>query len=84
MGGGAWKTELPWLNKSFTRQAVELVSVHRSAMTGVYMCLPISVKQLGSANVEPSLCKRHSQPASRRDWLHDSWGARRWKRHAVP
>ncbi len=51
MGGGVWNKDLPWLNKSFTRQAVELVSVHRSAMTGVYMFLPLSVQQLGSANV---------------------------------
>ena len=39
------------MNETFTRQAVSLVSAHRASMSGVYMFLPLSVQQLGSANV---------------------------------
>ena len=39
------------MNETFTRQAVSLVSAHRDSMSGVYMFLPLSVQQLGSANV---------------------------------
>ena len=46
MGGGPWGTDLPWLNKSFADQAVELVTTHRAAMTGV--CLNYSTSSLFS------------------------------------